>query len=443
MRLPLRICLSGIVSFALVLSAALSQAFAGPVTLTSQLGKPLMLSGEKQLNYLKIGLTGESNRDEKSRAPVNLAIVIDRSGSMQGAKLDHAKRAANLAITRLNRDDIISVVAYDDQVDVLVPATKVSDREMISRAIDALTPGNSTALFAGVSKGAAEVRKFHDQKRVNRIILLSDGLANVGPSAPEELGELGASLRREGISVTTLGLGLGYNEDLMAQLARRSDGNHAFVETPEQLSRIFDAEFGDVLSVCAQDVKVTIRFENARPVRVLGRDADIHGQTVVAGLNQLYGGQEKFVLVELDVPAGEDRETRTIANVTVTFAGMKTGAVDTLQSSVSVKFSSNRHEVEESERKDVMISAVNLLANENYKLATRLRDEGKVEDARKALAGNVMYLRDNATRYKSPQLKSFAEKNEESSKNLDEKNWNRNRKDMRKMQHSNDYQQSY
>src|SRR4029450_1790476 len=99
--------------------------------------------------------------------------------------------------------------------------------------------------------GAAAVRKFLDRQRVNRIILLSDGQANVGPSSPGDLGNLGASLIKEGISVTTLGLGLDYNEDLMTQLARRSDGNHYFIENSSDLARRFGYEVDYDIFVCA------------------------------------------------------------------------------------------------------------------------------------------------------------------------------------------------
>ena len=224
---------------------------------------------------------------------------------MQGEKLVRAKEAAKLAVNRLHPDDIVSVVAYDDTVRILLPATKVADRTAVLAAIDGSKPVASTALFAGVSVGAAEVRKFLDRERVNRVVLLSDGLANVGPASPAELGALGASLKKEGISVSTIGLGLGYNEDLMVRLAGLSDGNHAFVEHPRDLARIFDHEFGDAMSVTAQDVLVRIECaQGTRPVRVLGREAEIVGRKVTVSVNQLYDAREQYILLELEAPPG-------------------------------------------------------------------------------------------------------------------------------------------
>ena len=165
------------------------------------LANPTMLAGKKnQINHLRISLTGFDLPETKDRPPVNTAIVIDHSGSMSGEKIAQARRAAITAVERLRENDIVSIVLYADSASVLVPATKASDREAIIEKIGMIRAGGSTALFAGVSKGAAEVRKFIDRGSVNRVILLSDGKANVGPKSPRELEKLGASLVKEGIS---------------------------------------------------------------------------------------------------------------------------------------------------------------------------------------------------------------------------------------------------
>jgi Ca-activated chloride channel family protein len=221
-----------------------------------------------------------------------------------------------MAVDRLNADDIVSVVAYNDTVSVLVPATKVSDKSAIRAGIERLDAFGSTALFAGVSKGADEVRKFLSRDRVNRVILVSDGQANVGPSSTSALAELGESLAKERICVTTIGLGLDYNEDLMTQLARKSDGNSGFANSSDDLVRLMKSEFGDVLAVVAQELSVRIDCaEGIRPVRVLGREADITGSTVRVLINQINAGQEKYVLLEVEVPATRASQTREVAAV--------------------------------------------------------------------------------------------------------------------------------
>ncbi len=417
-------------------------ASAEQVKLQAVLGHPVLKAGEKRTTYLKVGLTGFRFLREADRAPVNVAIVIDTSGSMQGEKIARAREAAILAIHSLGPRDIAAVVEYDDSVRVIVPATRLTDPEPICAAIRRLEPGRGTALFAGVSKGAEEVRKFLDRGRVNRIILLSDGIANIGPSSPAELGDLGASLVKEGIAVTTIGLGMGFNEDLMSQLARRSDGNHYFVENSADLARIFKGELGDVLAVVAQEVAVKIECaEGIRPVRMLGREADITGQRVVTLLNQIYSEQEKYVILEVEVPATPAGQTRPVARVEVSYANMQTRTTDVLSSSVAVRFSDSDAEVERAMNKEVVASGVEQLAIITSKMAMKLRDEGKIEEARKLLLSNRSFLDKNAVELKSELLRRYSEIQKDDEQSLEGGNYPRARKKMVEEQNARASQQ--
>jgi Ca-activated chloride channel family protein len=400
-------------------------------------------ANKKQIGYIKVGLTGFALERER-RTPVNVAIIIDRSGSMSGDKIAKAREAAMMAVDRLNANDIVSVVAYNDTVSVLVPATKVSDKSAIRAGIERLDAFGSTALFAGVSKGADEVRKFLSRDRVNRVILVSDGQANVGPSSTSALAELGESLAKERICVTTIGLGLDYNEDLMTQLARKSDGNSGFANSSDDLVRLMKSEFGDVLAVVAQELSVRIDCaEGIRPVRVLGREADITGNTVRVLINQINAGQEKYVLLEVEVPATRASQTREVAAVTASYANMMTRSTDTLSATTSVRFTDSPAEVERSVNREVMIAVVTQTAVERNKLAVELRDKGRIEEAHAALTDNAGYLKHNASRLDSVALGVYAERNVVDAKNLDDANWGRQRKDMRYMQRSSEAQQSY
>ncbi len=414
------------------------------VRLDVSLGTPVMLAGSTQTAYLKIGLAGFPLEGER-RTPANVAIVIDRSGSMAGEKLARAKDAAIMAIDRLGPDDIVSVVAYDHNVKVIVPATRVRQRGEIYRRIAAIREGGNTALFAGVSKGAREVRRFADVNRVNRVILLSDGLANVGPSSPGDLANLGWSLAKEGISVTTLGLGYDYNEDLMVALARSSDGNHAFVENAADLARIFSYEFGDVLSVVAREVEVTIRCApGVRPLRVLGRPAEIYGGTVVARLNQLYASQEKFLMIEVQVPAQLAGSRLEVATVDVRYANTLDHTTDVLGAAAAASFSAAMADVDRFRNDGVLVASVELIANETSKRAVELRDQGKVAEAEGLLDNNAAFLDDNARRYKSKRLEQGAKKQRAAKPKLaNPYDWNAQRKEMRDDQYELDMQQAF
>ena len=427
---------------ALVIPAA-PGALARSVGLDVQMSSPMILVGGPQRAYMRISLEGlEKTRGR--RAPVNVAIVLDRSGSMSGRKIEEAKRAAIMAIGLLRDDDIVSIVTYESTVDVLVPATKVSDRQTICDRIRGVRASGNTALFAGVSKGAMELRKFVDRNRVNTLVLLSDGLANVGPSSPGELGQLGASLAREGIAVTTIGLGLQYNEDLMTRLAMASDGNHFFVEDEADLEYAFATEFGDVVSVVAQGVSIHIHCpEGIRPIRMLGREAQISGQDVFASLNQLYKNQTRYLLLEVELPTARAGNVRPVADVSVDYHDLLSGSRGTLRGGASVTFTDSPAMVEQKTNRDVMVAVASQVGAEQNELATALRDEGKVDEARQAFLSNALYLQDAAAKWDDSRLQLDADYNDEASQNLNEEQWQRERKKQRELQYKTKTQRAW
>ncbi|SEH08439.1 vWA domain-containing protein [Candidatus Venteria ishoeyi] len=414
------------------------------VKLIAEPGSEAVLAGAPRTVYLKISLNGLPMESTRVRAPVNVALVLDRSGSMSGSKIQQAREAATRVLDYLQAKDIFAVVTYASSESVLVPATKLTDKDRIAADIAKIRPGGSTALYAGVSKGAAEVRKFLEAKRVNRVILLSDGLANVGPQTPAALGQLGMELGQDGIAVTTLGLGLDYNEDLMVQLARKSDGNHAFVENTNDLTRIFEQEFGDVLSVVAQQVEVLIRCQpGVKPLRLLGREGSVQGQQADVRLSQLYDGQEKYILLELQVPTGEAQQSLKLANVEVNYLDMQAQRKRQLQSEVLIQYSDSERHVKASANREVMIAVTEQVALESSKEAVRLRDAGDVQGARGLLQKNAEYLKQQGKVYAAPKLERQSTQNEEMSESLGERSWKRSRKQMRKDQYSIEKQQKY
>ncbi|MDI1250820.1 MAG: VWA domain-containing protein [Lacunisphaera sp.] len=354
-----------------------------PVRLSVDVDRRVLPAGSTERAVVKIGLDCLRLPPRGARPPVNLALVIDRSGSMGGDKIAQAREAALELVRRLGPDDIISIIAYDTRVETLVPAQRVGHAYGLEAAIRSIEAEGSTALYGGVTRGAAEVRRFiEDSRYVNRVILLSDGLANVGPSSPEELGRLGHSLMKEGISVTTIGLGLGFNEDLMARLASRSDGNTYFVENSRDLPGIFNRELGDVLNVVARRVVIEIDFPaGVRPVNFVGREGAIRGQKAELTLNQLYGGQEKFALIEVEVSpemAGTERE---IARARVNYEDALTARSASVTAQRNVSFSAEARVVVASADHQVQADyAANVLAVAKDE-AIALVDSGKKNEA--------------------------------------------------------------
>ena len=341
-------------------------AAAEPVRLRIDVDRSVLPADTTDRAVIKISLDGLKAARRDLRPPLNLALVIDRSGSMSGDKIEKAREAALEAVRQLAPDDLVALIAYDSQVETLVPAQRVGDRRRLEAAIRSIEATGNTALYGGVQRGAAELRRaLEDRRYINRIILLSDGQANVGPSSPEELGRLGASLMREGIVVSTIGLGLGFNEDLMTRLAQRSDGNTYFVENSEDLPRIFAAELGDVMSIVARRVVIEVEFPvGVRPLGFVGRDGAIRGQTAEVSLSQLYGGQEKFALIEVEVAPTKAGTRREIARARVSYEDPLNQRNATLTATRAIEFSPSQAAVVSSADHRVQADyAANVLAS--------------------------------------------------------------------------------
>ncbi len=247
---------------------------------------------------IKIDLAAVANRHKARRTPLNLAVVLDKSGSMTGAKLEKTKQAAMQLVDRLAPNDVFSLVIFSDEARVLVPAQKVADKDALKEKIESIQAGGSTALYAGVKTGAEQISEYFSSQRINRIILLSDGLANVGPSTPRDLRRLGSDLAERGMAVTTIGVGDDYNEDLMAGLAEASDANYYYVRDTETLPEIFAKELGGMLAVAARDVRIEILCPNGvKPLGFIGRAERFENQKAMVNLSQFTTGQNRYLFL--------------------------------------------------------------------------------------------------------------------------------------------------
>jgi Ca-activated chloride channel homolog len=384
------------------------------------LARPLLLAGRTNVAHLRVSLIGQALPVAARRPPVNVCLAIDRSGSMQGEKIAGAREGAIAALGRLGPADIVSVVAYDDVVQVLVPATRASEHGFIESGIRSLQAGGSTALFAGVVKCAGELRKFLDRNRVSRIIVLSDGVANVGPSSPAELGALGAQLMEEGISVATVGLGTGYNEDLMTELAMRSDGGHVFVERAGDLGRFLDDQLAAVTEVVARDVDVRIRCgQGVKPLRVLGRPADIVGGTVTAPFAKIYARRQHYFVLELEVDPGAGASARRLADVQVKFHDLLRNQNDQRTQPVLAHFTGRPAEVESQANPAILAELKMLDDNAATESALQMLKSGNPRAARQILERNADQLEETMRATKDRRLEERARKSREQARRVD------------------------
>jgi len=294
-------------------------AFAGE-TLSLKLvpERDCVLRNSPQEVVIKIDLSAIDDAHHKAhRPPLNLALVLDRSGSMEGAKLEKAKQAAMLVVDRLKQDDVFSFVIFSDDAQLVVPAQHVDDKDALKEKTERVEARGSTALHAGVQMGASQLDEYLSDQRINRVILLSDGLANVGPSSPRQLRRLGSQLAERGISVTTIGVGNDYNEDLMAGLAEASDANYYYVKDTEKLPEIFAKELGELQAVAVRKVRIEIVCpDGVKPLGFIGRSEKFEKQRAVVSLSQFLPGQDRSLFLRCQVNGDQPDVARVNVNYT-------------------------------------------------------------------------------------------------------------------------------
>jgi len=349
-----------------------------------------LLAGSSQELVVKIDLAAAARKGRHRRTPLNLSVVLDRSGSMSGAKIEKARQAAMEVVDQLAPEDMFSLIAYSDRAEVVVPAQEVEDKELLKTRISQIHPGGRTALYAGVQAGAAQVEKHLSAERINRVILLSDGLANVGPSSTADLQNLGRTLSERGIAVTTIGVGDDYNEDLMAGLAQASDANYYYVKDTEKLPEIFAKELGELQTVAARDVRIEITCpEGVKPLRLLGRSEKFTGQQANVRLSELTAAQDRYLFLVCRVEASSP----DVVEVEVRYRDELNGGVDhSVRATAQIRFTRDNELVAKSIRASVVTQKELLLAAVAKDEALAEADAGHYQKAAQRLARQASLL---------------------------------------------------
>jgi Ca-activated chloride channel homolog len=255
---------------------------------------------------------------KENRVPLNLALVLDRSGSMAGEKLEAARDAAIALVRRLSPDDVVSVVTYDDEVDTVAQARRVASATDLLDQIGAIQSGGSTNLSGGWLRGRDLTSNAKQDRTLNRVLLLTDGLANVGIVDRDQLAGLAARGREDNITTTTIGFGADYDEELLRNMADRGGGNTYYIESPDQAPSIFAKEIEGLLGVAAQNVTVSVELQDAQLIAVhhsYPRTND--GRTIKLEIGDVYAAEPKSVLVELMLERPAQDATVTLARLTI------------------------------------------------------------------------------------------------------------------------------
>ena len=378
--------------FALGLAAGMAVPLFAGETLHLNLvpDREVLLQGRPEEIVVKIDLSAIADRPKHRRTPLNLAVVLDKSGSMTGAKLEKTKQAAAQLVDRLAPDDVFSLVIFSDEAQVLVPARKVEDKEALKARIESIEAGGSTALYSGVQTGARQIQEYFSSKRINRVILLSDGLANVGPGSTSDLRHLGRQLANSGISVTTIGVGDDYNEDLMAGLAEASDANYYYVQDTEKLPEIFSQELGELLTVAAREIRIEITCpDGVQPLGLIGRGEKFEHQKASVNLSQFTLGQGRYLFMRCRVTRPEPE----VARVKVSYTDeLDNGSQQSTSGVVKIRYTDDQTVADRSSNAAVNAEKVLVLTAVAKDEAIAQADAGNFKQAAATLAAQNQML---------------------------------------------------
>jgi Ca-activated chloride channel family protein len=279
------------------------------VRLHAQPDRSLIRAGASSTRYVRLSFTAPESRGAGARVPVNVALVLDRSGSMQGEKIALARSAARQALELLASDDRFSVVVYDQIVDLLVESTPATAeaRRRAKDALDRTEARGSTDLCAGWLHGCEQVGLALTEAAVGRCLLLTDGLANHGVTDRAVLLRHAGELRARGVATSTFGVGEGFDDALLRGIAQRSGGNFYFLEHPRQIPDLLASEIGETLEIVARRAALVVTLPAGASATPLGlHEARRRHGGVEIDLGDLVSGQEVEVLVAIRFPRGAE-----------------------------------------------------------------------------------------------------------------------------------------
>lgn len=254
---------------------------------------------------LILNFNGEKTASVSSRRPLNLSLVIDRSASMAGQPLRYAIQAAQKLVESLTDQDIVSVVIYDDNADLILPPQPVKNPSEICKILGKIKAGGCTNLSGGWLLGCEQVKSCLNREYLNRVLLLTDGQANEGITDPQILTKTAHKQSEQGIITTTLGFGTYFNEDLLMGMAKAAGGNFYFIQSPDEATDVFRIELESLTSVVGQNLTVTLHPESSIELREILNNyrttSTEKGLEIFVG--DVYEIEAKQLAVQLVIPA--------------------------------------------------------------------------------------------------------------------------------------------
>ena len=195
-----------------------------------------------------------------ARTPLNLCLALDRSGSMEGPPLEYAKQAIQYVVDLLSPNDVLSIVVFDETVDVLMPPQRVTNKQAIKDGVAQIQPGYTTNISDAMTLAAQQLGANEDKTRATRMVFLTDGEPTAGIKDFQPLVTHAGDIKARGITCTFLGFGSEYNEELLAAMAKKTGGNYYYIAQPQLIPEVFRTELEKLITVAAMHVRLSLRL---------------------------------------------------------------------------------------------------------------------------------------------------------------------------------------
>ncbi|MBL9037913.1 MAG: VWA domain-containing protein [Archangium sp.] len=360
----------------------------GALSLTGKLSHPYLVAGTRDvfttLEVSAVDVPGAA------RTPVNFAMVIDRSGSMGGAKIEHARRAAEKLVDLLGPNDRLAIIDYGTDVHV-TPGRFVTEenRAILRRAVRAITDEGGTNIGEALLAGEKQLAVARSDFRVNRLLLVSDGQPTVGLTSAQGLANVVQRIRRSGLSVTALGVGTDFNEDLMQRLASLGGGAYGFIDNTEDTARLFEKDLQQAAKVVATNVEVRVKLPPGVALRqVFGREARTEGNVVHIPLSDFSAKQVERLVLHLSANAPAGAATVDVASADMTYRDVLAERDASDAVSLAAVVTPDATLAEAKRDATAVVLANRARAAQNYQKAATAMERGDFDSASQLIRGN-------------------------------------------------------
>ncbi|MCK6505799.1 VWA domain-containing protein [Myxococcota bacterium] len=379
--------------------------FDGALELEAALDQGAVIAGAGEDRFLVVEVRAPELQGDLRR-PVDLAVVMDTSGSMAGrGKIEDARMAAQELVDQLGPQDSFALVSFADSGRVVVESAPVTDPARLKRLVASINPGGGTHLSSGLELGLAQLDR-PDREGVRRVVLLSDGMANIGVTDTAALARIAGGLVDQGVTVSALGLGLDYNEDLLTAMSDAGGGQYHFVDRPGQLAAMFSQELQQMTRVAGREVAVEVALPPGVVLQeVYGWSASPTADGYRVFLGDVHGGEVRKVVARVRVDAAEAGRM-PVAEVDLRYTDADSERAAEERVAVAAEVTRDAAVVRASVNKPQAVAAARAWAGDKLDESARSYAQGDVAANQATLEATKRELRNMLSAYDAPELEA-------------------------------------